>query len=357
MDLIRLERRDHARSLVDLVYATYGLTFHRDWLYDPDRMLELNALGDITSLVAVEDGQVIGHLALIRPHFDVEADSGPVSAADVRECGLSIVHPDHRSKGVQVGMAMGLAKVAYETGVRGAIMRCVTHHTYSQRGALAMGGQPTALLLGSIPRWVSYDHDDPSEREPLSTVMHWVPVHPKTEVQALVRPPGMRWFDNALAGIRETRTAPPASAVLPQESELVATWSGPRRLAQVHVTRIGRDLVSRLEETCRWLIGGHISHITVFLPGDVPHMAAIHDELAELGLFPAGFVPGYLRGGRDALVYQALAWSDLRPDRIKVAGAAAREVRASVLDAWGSVAGRSVLDRPRRGTVVVKQTA
>lgn len=357
MDLIRLERRDHARSLVDLVYETYGLTFHRDWLYDPDRMLELNALGDITSLVAVESGQVIGHLALIRPHFDVETDSGPVCADNVRECGLSIVHPEHRSKGVQVAMALGLAQVAFDTGVRGAIMRCVTHHTYSQRGALSMGGQPVALLLGSIPRWVSYDHDDPAQREPLSTVLHWVPVHPVAEVQARVQPPGMDWFDAATRGIGERRTPPPAAAVLPRESELCATWSGSRRLAQIHVTRIGRDLVEKLGEACRWLVGGHIAHISVFLPADVPHVGAVHAELGELGLFPGGFIPGYLRGGRDALIYQSLAWSDLAPERIQVAGGAARELRDSVLAGWHAVRGRSALDRVRKGRVTVRKTA
>ena len=356
MDLVRLERRDHARSLVDLVYATYGLTFHRDWLYDPDRMLELNALGDITSLVAVEHGQVIGHLALIRPHFDVETEGGQVSADNVRECGLSIVHPDHRSKGVQVSMALALSQLAWQTGVRGAIMRCVTHHTFSQRGALTMGGQPVALLLGSIPRWVSYDSDDPTEREPLSTVLHWVPVHPATETRALVQPPAMEWFDKAVSGINERRVRPPSTAVLPRESELCATWSGSRRLAQIHVTRVGRDLIDKLAETCRWLIGGHIAHITVFLPGDISHTAAIHEDLAQLGLFPAGFIPGYLRGRRDALVYQALAWSDLKPDRIKVAGGAAQEIRSSVLDAWRSVGGRSAMDQDRNGQVTVKLT-
>ena len=43
MDFIRLERRDHARALADLVYATYGLTYHRDWLYQPDKLLEAAA--------------------------------------------------------------------------------------------------------------------------------------------------------------------------------------------------------------------------------------------------------------------------------------------------------------------------
>jgi len=356
MDMVLLKRRDHAASLVELVYATYGLTFHRDWLYNADRMLELNALGDITSIVAVEQGRVVGHLAMIRPHFDVECESGAVAADDVRECGLSIVHPEYRSRGIQVGMALGLSQEAWKMGLRGSIMRCVTHHTFSQRGALAMGGQPTALLLGSIPRWVSYDHDDPSEREPLSTLLHWVPVHPAEKATPLVRPPQMGWFDSALTGIRERRTVATSASGLPAESEVCASWSGPRRLAQVHVLRIGRDLVERLAETCRWLVGGHISHISVFLPGDVPELAGMHRELTELGLFPGGFIPGYLRGGRDAPIYQALEWSDLRPERIAVEGEAAGTIRDSVLEGWRAIGDRSAMNHRRKGKVEVQRT-
>ena len=354
MDLIRLERRDHARSLADLVYATYGLTFHRDWLYDPDKMLALNESEDIVSVVAVEGGKVKGHLSLIRPHFDVEASDGPICASDVRECGLSIVHPDVRSTGLQAGLALRLSQEAWRLGVRGAILRCVTHHTWSQRSALSMGGTPVALLVGSIPRWVSYDHDDPMEREPLSTVVTWVPVHGPSGVSALSRPDDMSWIDASMGPTRENRVSPPEAAVLPDESELTATWCGSRRLAQVHVTTVGHDLIDRLADTCRWLVGGHIAHITVMLPGDQRVVSQLHEELASLGLFPGGWLPGYLSGGRDALVYQALAWSDLDPSRIKVVGKRAQQIRDGVLGGWKRAQMFDPMGAPRKGRVSVK---
>ncbi len=46
----RLRTLDEAKALVDLVYDTYGLSFHREWMYHPEQMLELNRRGDITSL-------------------------------------------------------------------------------------------------------------------------------------------------------------------------------------------------------------------------------------------------------------------------------------------------------------------
>ena len=123
------------------------------------------------------------------------------------------------------------------------------------------------------------------------------------------------------------------------------------------MTRVGRDLVSRLEETCRWLLGGHIAHISVFLPGDVPHLAAVHDDLSALGLFPGGFIPGYLRGGRDAVVYQALSWSDLNPDRIKTLKGDSTDILSSVLRARQQVRSRSALDRTLTAPIKVKRPA
>ncbi len=338
MECIRLERPNHARSLADLVYSTYGLTFHRDWLYDAEKMLELNRRSDIVSFVAVEGDHVVGHLALIRPMFDQVSANGPVCSPHIRECGLSIVHPDARGGGVQAALAMAMMSWGVENGVPGALMRCVTHHTWSQRSALAMGGTPIAMLLGSIPRWVSYDHDDPSQREPLSTLIAWVPGNTNgATTHTLLRPAELSWIDESVQMTGVIRTSASLSPTLPAETRLHTTWCGARRLAQVHVQGVGQDLVQRLSDTCRWLIGGHIAHISLFLPADEPFVMEVHAELVRLGLFPAGWIPGYLAGDRDALVYQSLAWTDLNPDRIEVVGARASVIRSAVVRAWESV--------------------
>ena len=44
-----LRTLDQAKALVDCFYGTYGLTFHRDWVYDPHQLLELNRTGNIVS--------------------------------------------------------------------------------------------------------------------------------------------------------------------------------------------------------------------------------------------------------------------------------------------------------------------
>ena len=141
-----------------------------------------------------------------------------------------------------------------------------------------------------------------------------------------------------------------------------ARLAAPRDLEAVrrHLARDSRanllliDLVDRLGDTCRWLIGGHIAHVTVMLPGDQRIVAQHHDELTSLGLFPAGWLPGYLSGGRDALTYQALAWSDLDPKRIQVVGERARQIRTGVLQGWKRAQMFDPMGAPRRGRVSVK---
>lgn len=351
MDFVRLTQRDHARALVDLVYATYGLTFHRDWLYDPEAMLDLNARGDIVSVVAVDGTQVVGHLALIRPQFDAETPSGPPCSARTRECGLSIVHPDARGEGVQAALALALSTVAWQEGVSGAIMRCVTHHTWSQRSALKMGGTPTALLLGSIPRWVSYDGEDATGGQPLSTALVWVPVRGRPN-NVLHRPAALDWLDPSLAALGASAAPVPTVGPLPAETVLHTTWSGSRRLAQIHVTVVGRDLAERLSATCQWLTRGHIAHVAVFLPAEAATVAA-HAALETAGLFAAGWIPSYLSGDRDALVYQTLAWAQLDPTQIQVVGGELADLRDAVVGGWRRVSQAAATRLARRGRVRV----
>ena len=94
MKILKLETLAHAQALTQAVYDTYGLTHPRPWMNDPQRILELNKRGDVTSFIAMEEHRVLGHLAAIRPHFELTVDGGPVCDPSTVEVGLSIVHAD-----------------------------------------------------------------------------------------------------------------------------------------------------------------------------------------------------------------------------------------------------------------------
>ena len=65
MQITRLETLDQAHALVDCFYATYGLGFHRRYVYDPHELLEKNRDGSFASFIATEHGRVQGILKIL----------------------------------------------------------------------------------------------------------------------------------------------------------------------------------------------------------------------------------------------------------------------------------------------------
>ena len=176
MEVRRLATLDQAKSLVDCVYAVYGLTFHRPWLYDPEQLLALNRSGEIMSYVAIDEHRVIGHLAAIQPYFEVEPDGQAYTDPNFREVGLSIVQPEYRGQKIQAQLGIGMYADMVSQGVAGVMTKCVTNHLKSQHDALQMGGTPVALFLGSIPRWVVYGGEPGQQNQPISTINMYIPV-------------------------------------------------------------------------------------------------------------------------------------------------------------------------------------
>lgn len=354
MDVVKLETLDQARALAECAYEIYGLTFHRDWLYSPERLLALNEAGHVTSLLAIEDQTVVGHLALLQPSFDVIRDGAPITDPGLREIGLTMVHPDYRGQGVQAHLGLKAFQLLTEAGAHGAFMKCVTHHTRSQRGALRFGGVPVALSLGSVPRYIVYEGEVTQPDQPISTLGFYVRFRALAPAPAWL-PVGQEWVADTWRRIGLVRTpCAPMDVVGPTDLEV--RWQSDRQLAQIYVLRAGDDLVERISERMRWLVGGHMAHILVYLPTDGPALAAAGPALAELGLFTAGVLPGFYKGGRDALLLQATAFANLDGRQVHAEGAEAAALRDRVLDGWTSARGRTMrlLQERRRGRVAVQ---
>jgi hypothetical protein len=339
MEVQRLETLDQAKSLVDCVYAVYGLTFHRPWLYDPEALLELNRSGEIMSYIALDDDIVIGHLAAIQPYFEVSPDGHPYTASSFREVGLSIVRPERRGQKIQAQLGFGMYGDMRAQGVAGVMTKCVTHHLKSQADALAMGGVPVALFLGSIPRWVVYGGEPGRQEQPISTLNMYIPVCGPRE-RELYLPRELDWIAEGFAPLgakrRILREGP-----IQGDTRIEARYQPDRQHAQVHVLEAGADLVDALSEKIRWLVGGKMAHLTLFLPGDSPAVAQSVPELHELGMFPAGWIPGFYHGGGDALIYQVIAYQTLDSDRVMVAEAG-KKLKSEVVTAWESVRGKVI---------------
>jgi hypothetical protein len=314
-----------AVRLGELVYSAYGLTYHRAWMYDPERVLALHAQGTVASILAVDgdSGEIVGHLAALRPYFEVADEpgaSGEASSAETLEIGLSLVHPDHRDRQVQNAMAVGLRMHLLDTrpDVRGFYMKCVAGHLRSQRSSQRFGGTATAIFLGGVPAWVVCDQDPSAPGQPLTTIAMHVPGSLGDRITVCVP----ERHSALLRGIYEAaklerNLVPVGTATLSPITSELRTWFDPaRRQGVVRVVSAGGDLVEVVQQRVRWLMKGHMEHITVLLPLSGPAAASAVPGLEEAGLFVGGVLPSL--HGADTLVLEALDVADLDTARIQV---------------------------------------
>ena len=115
---------------------------------------------------------------------------------------------------------------------------------------------------------------------------------------------------------------------------MTTKWQGDRLLAQIYVSHAGPDLCEQLEQTLRWLVGGHMQHVMVYLPGDSAAVAEAGPRLEEIGIFPAAWIPDFFRGKRDALLFQASVFRGLDESRIRTEGPEAGAIATRVYNAW-----------------------
>ena len=313
LDVRPLRDAEDARGLVELLYETHGLSFHRPWMYQPELILERARRGLLQSFLAFERGRIVGHHALLSP--DLDEPGTPLCNPRLREAGLQLYRNRTDRGAVAQRLAGAVREACLAEGVTGLLLRVAAHRTHAIAAARTAGAVPVGLLLGAVPRWTAYAHETSPGGQALSTLLLHLPLRPQS---------GLRL-------VAETLSVPDAFI---GSSQLHCRWDGGRQTATIQVPKVGPDLPLRLEQSCRWLVGGHIGHISVFLAADQPGIDAMGPALARIGLFAAGRVPGWFADGQDALVLQTLAWQQLDPERIQFEDPASQRVRDEVVRAW-----------------------
>ena len=336
-----LESLDDAKRVGDLVYSTYGLTYHRGWLYEPEMLLKLNRSGALNSMIAIDRSagseNVIGHIATIRPYFEMLEDEAQAAPPTVLEVGLSIVHPEFRSKNVQNVMSMALLMHGTQRfkGLRGAYMKCVTQHTRSQQSARRFMGRAMAIHLGGVPAWVQCDQRE-STAGPLTTVAMHCPLGehaPTTSYVPDAEANLARQLFEAASLSRKFIAVRPGAADLPQgETKLTTRFDPARRQGTIRVTEPGHDLVERILDRADWLVGGAMQHVTILLPLSSAAVAAAVPDLQEAGLFLAGFIPDL--EGVDTMILQILDVPEIDLATIETVGDEARTLLSEVFRRW-----------------------
>lgn len=138
---IRTMHPDEANQVCRLFWMVYGYTYKNEDFYRPEGLLDLISSGRVISYVAVgEDGEVAGHIGLIRPE--------PVPMAEI---GLLVVSPAHRGRRIMESLEKAISEKAVELGLSGLSYNAVTSHDKSQKGGSQMDFIPCGLDLAACP--------------------------------------------------------------------------------------------------------------------------------------------------------------------------------------------------------------
>ena len=216
---------------------------------------------------------------------------------------------------------------AHRAGCIGVVLKCDTQHTAGQRMAEVMGGVPTALWLGAIPRGV--ESGVQTGLGPVSTLAHYVRIH-GDGVRPMHTMSEEPWMSDTMARAGVERLDAVGGPLEDGPTELVVDYCTQRLRAHVIVHTPGADLVERLAETTVWLLGGHMEHISFAMPADSLRVREALPQLREFGLFPAGVLPCWLRGRRDAVLMQAVSTPVLDVSTVRLRSGMADDVREAV---------------------------
>lgn len=144
---IRRMQPDDANGVADLMHEVYGDTYPKRYVYNPAHLREKNATGEISPVVATgPEGTVVGYAAL----------SAYYGYPEIGLIGSMAVTPSCRGQGLGGMLVRYLVACSEGTGFRTLTGGAFTAHPYSQRIMEREGFCPSAILLGSQPRELSF---------------------------------------------------------------------------------------------------------------------------------------------------------------------------------------------------------
>jgi RimJ/RimL family protein N-acetyltransferase len=138
---IRRFTADDAAAVSNLFRLVYGDNYVYPDVYQPLQICHHNQAGRWCSVVAMQDGQVIGHANLWRDP----------SCKALAELGMVVVHPQARRQGIATALGRLLCHRAADMQLKMLAIKEVVSHTHSQQLADTLGFHTTGLLLDYVP--------------------------------------------------------------------------------------------------------------------------------------------------------------------------------------------------------------
>jgi GNAT superfamily N-acetyltransferase len=301
---IRRLLAEEAPALSACFDRCYGRTYVVADFYDAAATAARIARGDLLSVVAVDEAnQIVGHMALTIRH----------PCAKTVDAGNSIVDPRYRGRGIVRRLAEGVIELCREGGFLGFHHYPTTAHPVMQKLAVECGGIETGIMLDYIPAGTEYREIEGGPLEDrLGVVVVYQPLQLTPEREVFLP-------ESLAAPIREiyTRGGWPrvlrsdSSGLPARETRLESRLDARRKLLRIEVSRIGGDLIGRVEAM---LARSHAEVWQVDLPMIEPSLSAAARALRGLGFFFSAVLPEYLDG--DVLRLQQVAARDASPPNL-----------------------------------------
>ncbi len=148
--LDRLEIRSFVKGdgdgIAKLIYRNYDYTYYKHLFYNPQEVRKVNESGDINSIVAVYDDEIIGHFALVRAQY-----------SNIAEIAVATVDPRYKRMGIMNLMFDYIIDKAKKLGYQAIYGEAIMLHPYSQKANLSHGMTECAIVLGEVPEYMEIE--------------------------------------------------------------------------------------------------------------------------------------------------------------------------------------------------------
>lgn len=320
---IRTVQDEEIPAVSRLLYANYGLSYGHPDFYRPDWFSEQVEQGRVLSTVAVHEGEIVGHHALL---LQGEETAG--------ETGVAVVHPAYRGLGIFGRLFARTVERAQALGLDAIFGRAVTVHPYSQRAERDRGYRETALLLGAVPAKMSMRGLGEPETQVARRSATLVTYHPlgATGPRAVTLPD--RYAGPLRAAYARLSLEVEAAGQATGGDALITSHDDPGRATGVVLVRhwgpgAGRTLVHHIREMNR----RHEDVVFVDLDLHALDGAALDealDVLHDRGFFLAGLMP-FGPDGHDRLRLQRIQAENVELEHIVLDSPDAQELHAAVM--------------------------
>lgn len=295
---IRKPFPEDAAMISKLFCRAYGYSYVSDVVYYPERYNELIANKELFAAIAVtESGEIIGHIALMKPS----------SFSEIVEWGMAVCDPRYRGQGIMNQLSQFILEKAFKYNFTGIFSHSVSNHYFTQKTNLKLNIKPTALLLGYAYSELQFKgiHQTLKQRE--STFIEFRFLQEENNINIYLPDKHREMIKKIYKNLgQEINELPkPKSIKYYEKTVLSDSIISALNIAEITVLHFGKDTISEIKNHVKRHCIEKIDVVYLFLNLEDPAIIDILDQIEELGFFFAGVFPHYVF--KHSLIMQGIA--------------------------------------------------